>query len=217
MYWWPWVSEINVTRYNKRYLKSAPTCVWFTNIRSYNKKIKIKNNKYLKRIINSHNSGSVISEQRNQSSVPYHNPHISPFIRTVLAWTLILIHSIISGGWVIAYFLLYWTSWLEKTAACLWLNRIDIKPVTCNKGCKVPFAVTRHKWWAIPCQRRIALDVDNVEIIWKSWESLCVIVHYNFQWEQSEVGSSLSRTWRDVNNSVERASESHKFVMKSPT
>ena len=26
----------------------------------------------------------------------------------------------------------------------LWLNRIDTKPVTCRKGPKVPFAVTRH-------------------------------------------------------------------------
>ena len=59
----------------------------------------------------------VILEQRKQTSVPY---HITQSIQnSTVLWTIdpLVVHNIINGGWVIAYILLYWTSWLEKTIA----------------------------------------------------------------------------------------------------
>ena len=98
------------------------------------------------RIINSHNCGSVImviSEQRNQTSIPYHNSVHSEWYCALNHWSFI--SNIITGAWVIAYILLYWSSWLERLLhACLWLNSIYTKPVTCSKDLKVPFGVTRH-------------------------------------------------------------------------
>ena len=100
-------------------------------------------------MINSHNSGSVImviSEQRNRTSVPYHNSVHSEQYCALNHWSFICtshyqrglghsLHPIISN-------LLtrkdYCTLMTEK---CLYT-----KPVTCSEGHKVPFAVTRHKW-----------------------------------------------------------------------
>ena len=73
----------------------------------------------------------------------------------------LILYLYINGSWVIAY-IRYWTSWLEKTAVRLWLNGIYIQPVTCRKGPKVPFAVTRHKWfwlnnikfWHLPSRKK---------------------------------------------------------------
>ena len=105
-----------MTRYSKRYLKSATTCAWFTNTRIQS----IISRAYLKRMINSQLwFGYLGTKELNLGSVPYHN---SVHSEQYCAWTIdpLSVHNIINGvgstSVVIAYILLC-TSCFEKTAA----------------------------------------------------------------------------------------------------
>ena len=82
--WWEIITP-NVTCYNERYpgtytLKSAPVCFWFTNIRSQSI--------ILKRIIDSQNSGSFVSEEKNWTlkHIIFHTKQCQCYS----AWTFIL-------------------------------------------------------------------------------------------------------------------------------
>ena len=159
------------------------------------------NNKNLERIINMHNSGPCHLELNpfnshtqlrlclpsflshvgtNQTSMPYHN---SVHSEQYCAWTIdpLSVHSIINLCWVITCLQLYWTSWLERLL-CLWLNRIDTKPVTCSKGPKVPFVVTHHLYNNIACKQAFLVmfshhqDINLVKfvpkVIWGHYKHL---------------------------------------------
>ena len=131
--------------------------------------------------------------------MPYHSSVHSELSR---AWTTdpLSVHSIISRGWVIAYILFYWTFWLEKTAARLWLNSIHTcytKPVTCSKGRKVPFAVTRYIY---VCRIRSA-EVKWSVLLIASWEKHQFLFIGPNIWEQKK-GWKFSYILRRKGNEV---------------
>ena len=145
--------------------------LWFTAKGTHQKPL---NNKHLKWIIQSYNSDLVILEQRNQTSVPYHNSE-SIQRSTVLEPMILYLELGHSSGHS-----LHSIKSREKVRSCFfptpimlekkqditfslpliilnlliwkdWLISIytnNIKPVTYSEVCKVPFAVTDHNCFA---------------------------------------------------------------------
>ena len=87
----------------------------YTGLKIINQSIK----KYLKRIINSHNSGWLSWSSRNKGITEACHTIIQSIQNSSVLWTIdpLSVHSIIKGGGdslLTSYYCIYWTSWLEK-------------------------------------------------------------------------------------------------------